>query len=309
MRLMIAARIPLSCRAAAFAVSLALPAVVSAQEDERARRVYEIFKTSCLECHGESRKGNLDLRTHATLIKGGASGRVVVPHEPLKSKLFLLVSHADPDDVMPLKRPKLSDDDVEAIRQWIEDGASLEAVEDAVPDEKKAPAALAKLEERPIRPEERQYWAFQKPRRPPVPLMAPMPSHQRVQAGNPIDAFLRAAMKQKGLTPSPRANRRTLIRRAYLDVLGLPPSPREVDAFVADRSPRCLAETCQQAPRFATLRRTLGAALARPRPVCGFRRLRIRRGSAGSLALPRLRRQLVQQRQAVFAVRPRADCR
>ena len=237
MRAMIAARIPLSCRAAAFAVSLALPAVVSAQEDERARRVYEIFKTSCLECHGESRKGNLDLRTHATLIKGGAGGRVVVPHEPLKSKLFLLVSHADPDDVMPLKRPKLSDDDLESIRQWIEDGASLEAVDDAVPDEKKTPAALAKLEERPIAPQERQYWAFQKPLRPPVPVMAPMVSHQRARPSNPIDAFLRAALTQKGLTPAPRADRRTLIRRAYLDVLGLPPSPREVEAFVADRSP------------------------------------------------------------------------
>ena len=237
MRLMIAAGIPMSCRTAALALALTLPAVASAQEDERARRVYEILKANCLECHGESRKGNLDLRTHATLIKGGATGRVVVAHEPLKSRLFLLVSHADPDDVMPLKRPKLSDDDVEAIRQWIEDGASLEAVEDAVPDEKRAPAALAKLEERPIGPQERQYWAFQKPRRPLVPTIAPMPSHQRAQPSNPIDAFLRAAMTQQGLTPAPRADRRTLIRRAYLDVLGLPPSPREVEAFVADRSP------------------------------------------------------------------------
>ena len=173
----------MSCRAVAVGLTLALPVVASAQEDERARRVYEIFKTNCLECHGESRKGNLDLRTHPALIKGGASGRVVVPHEPLKSRLFLLVSHADPDDVMPLKRPKLSDDDVEAIRQWIEDGASLEAVEDAVPDEKKAPAALAKLEERPIRPEERQYLGVSEAAASVVPAMAPMPSHQRTQAG------------------------------------------------------------------------------------------------------------------------------
>ena len=85
MRPMTAAGIPLSCRAAAFAVSLALPAVGAAQEDERARRVYDIFKTNCLECHGESRKGGLDLRTHATLVKGGASGRVVVPHEPTRA--------------------------------------------------------------------------------------------------------------------------------------------------------------------------------------------------------------------------------
>ena len=74
----------------ALVLALLIPAVVSAQEDERARRVYDIFKANCLECHGESRKGGLDLRTHATLIKGGASGRVVVPHEPHKSRLFLL---------------------------------------------------------------------------------------------------------------------------------------------------------------------------------------------------------------------------
>jgi mono/diheme cytochrome c family protein len=133
------------------------PAASRAQEDERARQVFDIIKAHCLECHAESRKGSLDLRTHSTLIKGGVSGRVVIPHEPAKSRLFLLVSHADPDEVMPLKKPKLSDHDIELIRQWIEDGASLEAVEEAVPDESKTADALAKLEERPITSEERQY--------------------------------------------------------------------------------------------------------------------------------------------------------
>jgi cytochrome c553 len=208
------------------------PAVAEAQEDERARQVFDIIKTHCLECHGESRKGSLDLRTHATLVKGGVSGRVVIPHEPAKSRLFLLVSHADPDDVMPQKKPKLSDHDVELIRQWIEDGASLEAVEEAVPDESKTPEALAKLEERPITPDERQYWAFKKPQKPALPTL-PAGSWGK----NPIDAFLLASMKARGVTPSPPADRRTLVRRAYLDVLGLPPTPAEVDAFVSDRSP------------------------------------------------------------------------
>ena len=229
------AKRPMRRFVAPLAVALALPAMASAQEDERARRVFDIFKANCLECHGESRKGKLDLRTHATLIKGGASGRVVVPHEPGKSRLFLLVSHADPDDVMPFKRPKLPDEDIEIIRQWIEDGGSLEAVEDAVPEEQRTSAALALLEDRPIRPRERQYWAYQKPRRAAVPAIAPMPAHDS-QARNPIDAFLRAAMDAKGVVLSPPADRRTLMRRAYLDVLGLPPSPEEVEAFVNDRS-------------------------------------------------------------------------
>jgi mono/diheme cytochrome c family protein len=227
---------------------LGLAAPAAAQEDERARRVFDIFKTHCLECHGEARKGGLDLRTHATLVKGSRSGRVVQPHEPLKSKLFLLVSHADPDDVMPPKKAKLPDEDIEAIREWIEDGGSLEAVEDAVLEEHRTADARAKLEERPITAEERQYWAFQKPRRPAIPEIAMMPAHEPDRGPsapdlkgpaykNPIDAFLVDAMRRKGLTPSPRADRRTLIRRAYLDVLGLPPSPEEVAAFVNDKSP------------------------------------------------------------------------
>src|SRR5918992_124282 len=206
MRAMLTPRSLMRHGAGALVFAVALPALASGREEDRARRVYDIFKKNCLECHGESRKGSLDLRTHETLIKGGASGRVVVPHEPQKSRLFLLVSHANPDDVMPFKRPKLADDDIETIRQWIEDGASLEAVEDAVLEEKRAPAALAKLEDRPIRP-----------------VIAPMPAHARKPLRNPIDAFLLAEMAKKGLTPAPAADRRTLIRRAYLDVLGLLP--------------------------------------------------------------------------------------
>jgi len=165
-------------------------------------------------------------------MKGGASGRAVVPHEPQKSRLFLMVSHADPDDAMPQKRAKLADELIETIRQWIEDGASLETVDEAVLEEHKTPEALAKAEHRPITPDERRYWAFQRPTRAPVPAAAADPAWSK----NPIDAFLWAAMQTKGIRPSPRADRRTLIRRAYMDVLGLPPSPEEVEAFVNDTS-------------------------------------------------------------------------
>jgi mono/diheme cytochrome c family protein len=212
---------------------VAASASAQAQEDDRARQAYGIFKRHCFECHGESRKGRLDLRTHDTLIKGGMNGPVVVAHEPDQSRLYQRVSHADPARAMPPPgSPRLTDDDREVIRQWIEDGGSLASVEEAVPDDKKSAATLATIEERPITPAERQYWAFKRPVRPPVPAV----SHAR-WGTHPIDAFLLSAMRAKKLTPSPRADRRVLIRRAYLDLLGLPPSPEEVDAFVNDRAP------------------------------------------------------------------------
>jgi mono/diheme cytochrome c family protein len=208
---------------AATIAMIAAPHRLWAQEDERARQAYQVLKANCFECHGESRKGGLDLRTHATLIKGSASGRVVVPHEPSRSRLYLLASHADPDEVMPPKGPRISDEDLEALRLWIEDGASLEDVEEAAADDKKSPELLAKLEEKAITPEERQYWAFKRPSRTAVPALPA--SAPRSWTRNPIDRFLFASMNAKGLTPSPRADRRALIRRAYLDVLGLPPAP------------------------------------------------------------------------------------
>jgi mono/diheme cytochrome c family protein len=201
-------------------------------EQERARQVYQIFKDSCLECHGaDEPKNNLDLRTHKSLMMGGDSGDVVVPHQPAKSLLYRLVTHAE-DPPMPRKKPKLRDADIELIRKWIEDGASFEDVEEAVEESAKGPEAKARSEDRPITDAERQFWAFKQPVRVTVPAVV-KPGWQR----NPIDAFLLSMMTRSGVTPSPRADRRTLVRRAYLDLLGLPPTPQEVEAFVADKAP------------------------------------------------------------------------
>jgi mono/diheme cytochrome c family protein len=215
-----------------FIALAAIASPVFAQaEGERARKVYQIFKDTCLECHGETGKGDLDLRTHASLMKGGQSGDVIVPHQPEKSLLYLLVNHAE-DPPMPRKKPKLAEADLELIRKWIEDGGSLATVDEAVPDSEKSPEALRKAEDRSITDAERRYWAFQRPQRNPVPAVT-RPAWQR----NPVDAYLLSAMSVKGLAPAPKADRRTLIRRAYLDLLGLPPSPDEIDRFVKDPSP------------------------------------------------------------------------
>jgi mono/diheme cytochrome c family protein len=242
---------PLAVRAIVYVAAgltwFVCPSAASAQdEEERARQVYQLFKTQCFECHGKDTKGDLDLRAQATLIKGGASGRVVVPHEPEKSLLYLLVTHAD-EPPMPRKKPKLPADDLELIRRWIEDGASFEAVEEAAGGETER-ASAARSEDREITDDERRYWAFQPPRRSPIPSVT-APAWQR----NPIDAFLLSRMGAKGLTPAPKADRRTLIRRAYLDLLGLPPSPEEVDAFVKNPAPDAwpkLVDTLLASPHY-----------------------------------------------------------
>ncbi len=183
-------------------------------------------------CHGAAKTSGLDLRTGESILAGGENGPALVPGDDDASKLLKLVTYELKPEMPPGK--KLANADIEILRQWIEAGASFESFEEtaaaASPD--KAKAELAKLEDRPITPEERKYWAFQSPKRV-TPPRAALAGWNK----NPIDAFLFSAMKAKGVKPSPRADRRTLIRRAYLDLTGLPPSPEEVAAFEKDKAP------------------------------------------------------------------------
>jgi mono/diheme cytochrome c family protein len=207
-------------------------AAPEAGAEELAKQVYAIFKQQCFECHGEARDGGLDLRTDAGLQKGGGGGKVVVAHDPRASRLYRAVMH-DGDLQMPEGGEKLPQAAIDTIRRWIEAGASLASVPEAN-SATAGPSAeeLAKREERPITDEERDYWAFQTAKRPAVPKVT-----RAGWTSNPIDAFLLSAMEAKKLTPVAPADRRTLVRRLYLDVLGLPPSPAEIDAFVNDRAP------------------------------------------------------------------------
>ena len=209
------------------------PAQTNAQNaDALAREVFQIVQKNCIECHGEAKDGGLDLRTEAGLQKGGRSGKVVVPHDPTASKLYKAVTH-DGDLQMPEDAPKLPDSTLSTIKLWIEAGASWATVPAANGSGGGADAEeLKKREERPITEEERQLWQFTPIVRPTVPAVT-----KAGWSSNPIDAFILSALTKKGLTPVVPADKRTLIRRAYLDVLGLPPTPEETEAFVNDRSP------------------------------------------------------------------------
>jgi cytochrome c551/c552 len=197
------------------------PAALYSQES-LPKQAQAILQKNCVSCHGAAMKmSGLDLRTQRSVQAGGTRGPSVEPGNPQRSLLYRLITH----EVKPTMPPgqKLSDADLAVLRRWIIAGAILEDPAEGASDEK---VRLAKLEERPITAEDRNFWAYQPPVR-----QDPPPG-----AEHPVDAFLARLKGAKGLTPSPRADARTLIRRAYLDLVGLPPSPGEVEAFAADPS-------------------------------------------------------------------------
>jgi hypothetical protein len=196
------------------------------------RQAYAILRQNCFGCHGAAKMSGLDLRTAESVLAGGDNGKVIEPPDASASRLYQFITHQSKPTMPPGK--KLPDAAIETLRRWIEAGASFDGFEKEAAAEKDD--GPAKLIERPITPEERGFWAFQPPRRSPEPRVS-NPVRGANPPTNPIDAFLLAKMKAKGLKPSPRADRRTLIRRAYLDLTGLPPGPEEVEAFVKDSSP------------------------------------------------------------------------
>ena len=175
------------------------------------REVRPILQKHCHECHGPEKQKNgyrLDVRDSA--LKGGDSGEAAIrPHDARRSPLIRYVSGEDEEKLMPPKKSKkarLTTAEVEVLRAWINEGP-------AWPDEFAGTTKDAK-----------PHWSL-------TPLVKPaMPKG----AANPIDAFIRAKLKERNLAPSPEADRRTLIRRVGYDLTGLPPSPDEVIAFVAD---------------------------------------------------------------------------
>ncbi len=162
----------------------------------------------------------LDLRTREAMENGGERGPALVPGNAQASRLYRAAAGLDQPSMPPGKT--LPTPDLEALRAWIEAGAS------ALPSTE---SVMAEEDERPITDEERRFWAFQPPVRPAIPTVA---DSLAAWIKTPVDAFLLQAMTSKGLRPSPQAGRRTLIRRLYLDMLGLPPSLEDVTAFVND---------------------------------------------------------------------------
>jgi mono/diheme cytochrome c family protein len=189
------------------------------------QKVLPIFEQNCVACHGGTiQRFGLDLRTQETILRGGSRGPAVVPGRPDQSLLYRLVSHTDAP-AMPMGKPRLADSDIAAIAQWIR---SLSRSASAVASEATVPVRKPGYE---ITDKDRHFWSFLKPVRPDIPATA-----NRSQVRGAIDAFVLRRLEENGLAPAPAAEPRTLIRRVYLDLIGLPPSPEEVDRFLKDPS-------------------------------------------------------------------------
>ena len=178
-----------------------------------------IFHERCYGCHGPSQQMNgLRLDQQAAALKGGYSGAVILPGNSAASKLIERVTSDEEGFRMPPVGSPVSPAEIESLRQWIDQGAAWEQSPTS------APAELSEKE---------KHWSFQPVSRPPLP-----PVSDASWARNAIDRFVLAKLDAEGIKPSPEAEKTTLIRRVCFDLIGLPPSPAEVDAFINDPSDR-----------------------------------------------------------------------
>ena len=192
----------------------------AAQPIDFVRDIQPIFARNCYGCHGPQRQEaafRLDAKDVA--LQGGDLGTAIIPGRSADSLLVQFVAGAVPDKVMPRKGDRLTAAQVGLIRAWIDQGAVW-------PEE-----ASVKV------PNKRDHWAFKTPVRPPWPSV-----QNKAWVRNPIDQFVLARLERDGLSPSPEADRPTLIRRLSLDLLGLPPTPKEVDDFVNEARPKAYGE-------------------------------------------------------------------
>jgi hypothetical protein len=206
----------------AWACAAGTPARAAPPAVDFRRDVLPILADHCFACHGpdaHARKASLRLDQAAGALR--SQDPVIVPGRSAESEVVLRVTSDDPDEQMPPPRTgrKLSAVQIDCLKRWIDEGAFWG-----------------------------RHWAFDPPR-----AQVPPSSSDRTWPRNPIDAFVLAVLEAKGLKPAPEAPKRTLIRRVTLDLTGLPPTPAEVDAFLADGTPGAyerVVDRLLQSPRF-----------------------------------------------------------
>jgi hypothetical protein len=187
-----------------------MQAVINA--DFFTREVQPLLQKKCLGCHGvDGKLSNLDLRSREAAIKGGTHGPAILPGNSAKSRLYQLISGVR-TPIMP-PNGKLPAAEIATLKKWLDGGApyGVGAISTA---------------------QKQVWWSFKAPSSPKIPQLK-----NAEWVKNPIDAFVLDKLRENSLSPAPPAPRHILIRRAYLDLIGLPPTPQEVQAFENDKSP------------------------------------------------------------------------
>ena len=227
-------RAPKTASILLLATMLTASSLCSGQETAQVKffqqQVAVILEQHCVSCHhGDQAKGGLDLSRRQHLLRGGESGAAVIVGKPQESLLIDYISGDKPE--MPKNGRPLSAQQVKTLTQWIQEGATWPG--DYV-----------------VRSKANEWWSYRPLQRPSLPLTAKAAASW---ANNPIDLFIAAQLRTRKLTAAPAADRRTLLRRLYYDLTGLPPSPDQVQQFLASTDPLAYEKQVDQllaSPRY-----------------------------------------------------------
>ena len=188
------------------------------------REIKPLLRARCYACHGAlKQKAGLRVDTGAAIRLGSKDRLVILSNDFSASPLLLRVASTNLDERMPLEGEPLTPGQIDLLRAWVTHGAASPADEKAEPDP-------------------REHWAFKPPVRSPVPVI----TIRSAPVSNPIDGFISAQHEQHGLTPQPEAPKEVLLRRVYLDLIGLPPTREELHAFLADPAPDAYERVVQR---------------------------------------------------------------
>lgn len=185
------------------------------------KKVRPVFVEHCQDCHGdEEQEGEFRIDSRSAILQGGETGPAIIPGFPEKSELILAINH-DPDGYQMPPEKKLSNNQIAAITQWVKQGAAWPKSPEA-----QQPQSVKNFSV------ETDHWSLQPVNRPTIPKV-----NQKQWSSSPVDQFILARLEQANLSPSSQANRAILARRLYFDLLGLPPSPKQLEQFVNDPAP------------------------------------------------------------------------
>src|SRR6185503_16633701 len=198
------------------------------------KKIRPVLSDRCLKCHsGEKVKAELWLDSRDALLKGGESGPAVVPGDPEKSLLIHAIRHGDDDLDMPPKQADwLTTEQIRDFGTWVRMGAPDPRATNGAPPPQKASINFV---------EARKFWCYRPISDPAIPEV-----REKAWPLNVVDRFVLARLEQKGLPHTADADARTLIRRVTFDLIGLPPTPEEVQAFLEDKSPDAFSKVVER---------------------------------------------------------------